>query len=379
MIGQWITDFKNDDLDPLASLRIDLEDRGSGCFGHAYLFYPNTDLPGFLYPFSLPKAPPFKTSVRVIYLYPTGGEMTQAERVSADEYLAQTGRTPPPPTMDVEFSLNGEHLKIEWIGGEDRDGSVLLTRSNTDAPSKLSSDPNLSSWNEFRQWAVSQIPRDFIFRGQRKPHKLVSSFHRTWRTDIRAWINDDVRTLFGSMAERLEYPLQIGNLQHNTAFWSILQHHGYPTPMLDWSYSPFVAAYFAFQDADEREDSSPRLYIFDRARWNKKYGRNEFIVDLAPNQLVVIESMSAANPRHTPQQAISTVTNIADVESFVKRREEEDGVVYLTVCDLRLGFRPQIMRELELMGITYGSLFPGLDGICRDIRDRMFAEPDLSV
>jgi hypothetical protein len=170
----------------------------------------------------------------------------------------------------------------------------------------------------------------------------------------------------------------MGNLQHNAAIWSILQHHGYPTPMLDWSYSPFVAAYFAFYDADLQVDCAPRIYIFDQASWNARYGRMEFIVDAAPNQLVVVESMSVANPRHGPQQAVSTVTNIADVESFVRRKEQEDGVSYLTICDLPWESRSQIMRELELMGITYGSLFPGLDGVCRDMRGRLFAEPGLA-
>jgi hypothetical protein len=165
----------------------------------------------------------------------------------------------------------------------------------------------------------------------------------------------------------------MGNLHHNAAIWSILQHHGYPTPMLDWSFSPFVAAYFAFEAA--ADESTPRIYIFDQARWNERYGRAHFIVDAAPTQLVVLESMAVANPRHGPQQAISTVTNIADVESFIKGREQEDGVSYLTVCDLPALARPQIMRELELMGITYGSLFPGLDGICRDMKDRLFAPP----
>ena len=211
--------------------------------------------------------------------------------------------------------------------------------------------------------------------GTKEPGQLVTSFHRTWRKDLRSWILDDVGTLFGAVAERLNYPLQMGNLQHNAAIWSILQHHGYPTPMLDWSYSPFVAAYLAFQDADQHEDCTPRIYMFDQARWIERYGRTEFIVDAAPNQLVVVESMSVANPRHTPQQAISTVTNVADIEAFVRRKEQEDEVTYLTVCDLPLESRPQIMRELELMGITYGSLFPGLDGICRDMRDRLFAGP----
>ena len=115
--------------------------------------------------------------------------------------------------------------------------------------------------------------------------------------------------------------------------------------------------------------------MFDRARWNERYGKVEFIVDAAPDQLVVLESMPAANPRHTPQQAISIVTNVADVEGFIRRKEQEDGVIYLTVCDLPVESRGQIMRDVELMGITYGSLFPGLDGICRDMRDRLFASP----
>ena len=70
----------------------------------------------------------------------------------------------------------------------------------------------------------------------------------------------------------------------------------------------------------------------------------------------------------------STVSNIADIEAFIREKEVEDGRTYMTVCDLPPSEAPQIMRELELMGITYGSLFPGLDGICRDFKDRLFTQ-----
>jgi hypothetical protein len=31
------------------------------------------------------------------------------------------------------------------------------------------------------------------------------------------------------------------------------------------------------------------------------------------------------------------------------------------------------MRELALMGITAGALFPGLDGSCEELRERLFS------
>lgn len=378
MIGQWLVEIAGDEAEPRASLRIDLEDRGRGVFGHAYLFYPGDELPGFFAEIRLPVAAPFKTQISMIYLYPHGGIMTVEERQKTDEFILARGGNPPPPTMDVEFSMSDARLKIDWSASDEddeRSGSELLERSDTTTHSELHSEADLSTWDQFRQWAIDQSPREYVFRGQRKPFKLVSSFHRTWRNDLRSWINDDVNVLFGAVAEKLNYPLQVGNLRHNAAIWSILQHHGYPTPMLDWSFSPFVAAYFAFQDAHVYDDSAPRIFMFNQAKWSAKYGRMEFIVDAAPNQLVVVESMSVANPRHNPQQAITTVTNVADVEAFIRQKEQEDGEKYLTVCDLPMSNRPQIMRELELMGITYGSLFPGLDGVCRDMRDRLFAEP----
>jgi len=374
MHGQWLGEIEGEFG---GSLRLELEDRGEVFFGHAYLFYDRAhSLPGFRFMIRLPKTPPYATEVETWYLYPDGGVMTPEDRRRGEQDLTNRfGELPMPPRLNVEFSLEGADLTLNWSAADGKAGALQLSRSDIEGSSALVGRADLASWDQFKQWAISQKPRSHIFRGQRFPDKLASTFHRTWRKDLNEWISSDVEKLFGVVAERVTYPLQLGNLAHNAAIWSILQHHGYPTPMLDWTYSPFVAAFFAFQHVEPDQTRSPRIFLFDQAAWNDRYGLRAFIVDAAPPQIVVLESMAVGNPRSSPQQALSTVTNVADVEAFIRSREEEDKRCYLTVCDLPAQDKPRIMRELELMGITYGSLFPGLDGICRDMKDRLFAPP----
>lgn len=374
MHGQWLGKIEEGEIN--GSIRIELEDRGDAFVGHAYVFYAaSLRLPGLRFALRVPKIPPHTVEAETWYLYPDGGVMTADDRRRADQMVAERFGGKIPENLGVEFATDGNRLKITWSAPDGETGSELLTKSDTEGESKLVGRSDLSTWDQFREWAVDQRPRQYIFRGQTRPLKLASSFHRTWRKDIAAWIANDVRELFGAVIERVSYPLQLGQLDHNAAIWSILQHHGYPTPMLDWTYSPFVAAYFAFHSAGNEETLSRRILIFDQAAWSSRYGRLAFIVDAAPPQLVLVESLSIGNPRSGPQQALSTVTNIADVEAFIREREIADDQSYLTVCDLPAVDRPRIMRELELMGITYGSLFPGIEGVCRDMRERLFAPP----
>jgi hypothetical protein len=74
-----------------------------------------------------------------------------------------------------------------------------------------------------------------------------------------------------------------------------------------------------------------------------------------------------------PQQALSTVANVDDIEEFIAFNERQRKKTYLEVIDLPVVERAQIMQELSLMGITAGSMFPGLDGACEQLRERNFS------
>lgn len=374
MDGQWIGKVEGEFE---GTLRVELEDGGEALTGTAYLFYkPVHNLPGFRFHLRVPKVPPQNIRVKTCYLLGDGRVMTSEQRKSAEADLTvRFGQLPVPPEFDVMLSLEQETLKVVYDWEQEEQEAFYLTRSNLCGASIYVGRDDLKSWEQFRQWAVTQKPRNFIFRGQARPQKLASTFHRTWRSDLFKWVTEDVRYLFGALMEKLTYPLQLGNLEHNAAVWSILQHHGYPTPMIDWTFSPFVAAYFAFANVKPDQNEPARIFILDQLAWDARHGRQAFIVDSAPPQMVILESLPVANPRSGPQQALSTVTNVADLEAHIREMEQEDGCSYLTVCDLPASERDQIMRELELMGITFGSLFPGIDGVCRDMKERMFRRP----
>jgi hypothetical protein len=55
----------------------------------------------------------------------------------------------------------------------------------------------------------------------------------------------------------------------------------------------------------------------------------------------------------------------------VQSKESSDKH-YLAALDLPVTDRRKVVGELAYMGITAGSLFPGLDGTCEELRERNF-------
>ena len=53
--------------------------------------------------------------------------------------------------------------------------------------------------------------------------------------------------------------------------WELLaRHHGLPTPILDWTESPWIAAFFAFDDAVGRDVKNVSIWTFDREKFLAK-------------------------------------------------------------------------------------------------------------
>lgn len=144
-------------------------------------------------------------------------------------------------------------------------------------------------------------------------------------------------------------------------------------PLLDWSYSPFVAAFFAYRFRRVRDpnDQVIRIFCFDKDAWERDFQQIQALA-FARLHFSLMEALTIENPRAMPQQSVSSVTNLDDIESYIIAQQQKTGNEYLKVIDLPFYERRKVMEELSLMGITAGSLFPGLDGACEELRGRYF-------
>src|SRR5262245_26223226 len=248
-----------------------------------------------------------------------------------------------------------------------------MTRSRANAPYEVI---RLKSWSDFLSLAAESPYHNWAFRGQRDASlplfSALSRYFLTYHIDPNAWTDQEERILriFKRKATHFlpHFPARDDDLQ----WLALMQDHGAPTRLLDFTWSPYVAAFFALHNATGDAviwacnpfeiERAVKLDDIAKPGAFRKHFLN------ATKPFVWIGEPHAMNRRLIAQSGTFLAPSILDqsIESILTGYSNPKGTLIKFILPAEK-IREQGMRELYKMNITQATLFPDLDGLARSL------------
>lgn len=367
ILGQW---QGHSDGDPIGEVLVDCEVRDGSFIFVGFLFSSNPEIPSSAVEVSAPIG--FSKHEENVPVLPF--DQLTGRPLSKQMLAEQFPNAVLPSEAKVELQKSGEdELLINWSSAIGTHGKANLSRYRVPETSAVTAESGVGNWSEFQSHISSLKFGDWVFRGQSKPYPLQTAFHRTPRKILHYFLQEDIPALHRKLTGKTRHFFDLDRPQQLGAFLNLAQHHGYPTPLLDWTYSPFVAAWFAYHGAKVSGDQEGHVRIFALNLKSYKKLRMFQSLTFAPPHFSVLEALAIENDRAVRQQGLLTLTNIHNIEHYLQELEETNGSRYLIAFDLPKKETPEAINELAMMGITRATLFPSIENICLDAKEDSFS------
>jgi hypothetical protein len=251
----------------------------------------------------------------------------------------------------------------------------------------LVSEVFLDSFNE----TLGRHRSPFVFRGQSADYPLLSGLMRL--NDDWSLLPDLERHLLRNFKKYAHGVVARDSAVSASSDWqwvSIAQHHGLPTRLLDWSYSPFVAMHFATANLECMDEDGVIWCAHAQAmqQWLpptlKKSladaGANVFTVEMLEQEAAGFDALTGAPSVEEdfavffePPSLDLRIVNQVALFSFLSRTDTRMDEWLLN----KSGECPQVFKKilvpaavkwevrdkLDQANINERVLFPGLDGL----------------
>jgi len=152
-------------------------------------------------------------------------------------------------------------------------------------------------------------------------------------------------------------------------WWALGQHFGLATPLLDWTRSPFAAAYFAFEELSTEPSEYRVVYALNQTLVELKNYDLQNGPSFDRGRLPVIEfidPLSDENIRLVSQGGCFTRAPIGmSIEQWIANAFESSLLPVLLRIEIPDTDRISCLRTLNRMNISHLSLFPDLGGASR--------------
>ncbi len=250
----------------------------------------------------------------------------------------------------------------------------------------------ITDWDQLERAARALTPASplqtaYLFRGQSSASwPLSTSLARCLPTDCTVERALRIETAlmrdFRSQAH-LHVPASVLQMTNQPVdWWSLMQHHGAPTRLLDWTESPYVAAYFACS-SDWNDDGAIWLvHGRDALGSPDSQAFKDLYCQLlprlqqpdAPHQLL-IHLPAVKSERMLAQQGAFTLgaNVLCDHEAAISdacsvAHHESGEEVYRKIV-IPADLKRDVLRHLKRLNVTASSLFPGIDGLGRSLAE----------
>lgn len=248
-----------------------------------------------------------------------------------------------------------------------------------------------ASWSDFTQQvrevrglpagtATTKYADRVIFRGHSDPGwKLSSRLQRKFVHFTRG--SDGVPTEHNALAQRGLEPYDkvcnkliaqfkrlaqgrpgFSRTADDDEIWALGRHHGLITPLLDWTESPYVAAFFAFEEFHHRYELASSVELSSKHEKVHIWGLRLWEDLEVTGEFTVLTASPESATRQRAQSGLFTLLRSAqhiDLRAYLESRGQAH-CLELYVVDGRAAVHA--LRDLLLMNIHSGTLFPDLDG-----------------
>lgn len=265
--------------------------------------------------------------------------------------------------------------------------------------------PGINTWEDCKRWYHETRAGQLIFRGlPSSEYNLESTFDSAYKkntpipTDIPKWKYEAVMLFnFKRIAHHYVEALNIPQENDNLEWIGLLRHYGAPSRLLDFTYSFYIAAYFAIEKAEiNNQNDSAVVWVID-LEWLAKEA-----YDLLEREKMLLEDKQIKSRIFQDPKLFNEIfLNFKNTRDFIipinpfrfnRRIRLQQGVflcpyniehtleqnlVGVPGIDKRKIFRirllndqkKDIIKDLSQMNITYETLFGDLEGVARSLND----------